>query len=63
MKLWHEVAYDVNATNWSDYPLLTDEFVLFVDWLDIDVLDGDLEKSIPLWKLEILQSKGLLPTT
>ncbi|MCM3130609.1 MULTISPECIES: hypothetical protein [unclassified Paenibacillus] len=65
MKLWHEVTYAINATVWSKYPLLSEllseDFVLFVDWEGLDVTKGELEKSIPLSKRKMLKSKGLLP--
>jgi|GEM_PF-6119607 len=59
MALWQEVAYTVNETDWSDFPLLSEDFVLFVDWEGLDIIE--LEKSIPGHKMEILGSKGLLP--
>ncbi|MOA59034.1 hypothetical protein D3C78_1835570 [compost metagenome] len=61
MKLWQEVAQAVNETNWSQYPLLSNDFIVYVDWEGLDVIDGDLEASVPLLKLEVLRSKGLLP--
>lgn len=61
MKLWQEVAYSLNETNWSDYSMLTEDFIVFVDREGLDVTNGELEKSIPLVKLELLRSKGLVP--
>lgn len=62
MRLWKEVAYDLNeTTNWSDYSRLTENFVVFVEWEAMDVMSGDLQESIPPAKLEVLQSEGLAP--
>lgn len=58
-KLWQEVAYALNEMIWSDYPLLTENFVVFVDWEGMDVLNGGFEESVPLTKLEMLRSEGL----
>lgn len=60
-KLWQEVAYALNEMIWSDYPLLTENFVVFVDWEGMDVLNGGFEESVPLTKLEMLRSEGLFP--
>ncbi|MCP1182946.1 hypothetical protein [Paenibacillus sp. 1781tsa1] len=60
--LWKEVAYSLNEkTNWSDYSIMTDNFVVFVEWEAMDVMNGDLQESIPPAKLEVLQSEGLAP--
>ena len=44
MKLWQEVAYSLNETNWSDYSMLTEDFIVFVDREGLDVTNGELEK-------------------
>lgn len=63
MSLWKEVAYALNEkTNWSDYSILTENFVVFVEWEAIDVMNGDLQESIPHAKLLRLQSENLAPT-
>ncbi|WDQ35128.1 hypothetical protein PTQ21_13205 [Paenibacillus marchantiae] len=62
MSLWKEVAYDLNeTTNWSAYSGLTENFVVFVEWKAMDVMNGDLQESIPSAKLEVLQSEGIAP--
>lgn len=55
-----EVAYQLNCLNWSEIIPITDDFVIFSEWLSIMVKDGDLTRSIPSEKLLILKSKGLL---
>ncbi|MBY0118000.1 hypothetical protein [Paenibacillus xylanexedens] len=63
VSLWKEVAYALNEkTNWSDYPILTENFVVFVEWEAMDVMSGDLQESIPPAKLLSLQSDRLAPT-
>ena len=63
VRLWKEVAYALNEkTNWSDYSNLTENFVVFVEWEAMDVMNGDLQESIPSAKLRRLQSEELAPT-
>lgn len=63
VRLWKEVAYALNEkTNWSDYSNLTENFVVFVEWEAMDVMNGDLQESIPSAKLRRLQSEKLAPT-
>lgn len=57
-----EVAYALNEKmNWSDYSILKENFVVFVEWEAMDVMNGDMQESIPPAKLEVLQSEGLAP--
>ena len=61
-RLWQEVAYELNVTtNWPEYSKLTDNFVVFVEWEAMDIMNGDLHASIPASKLELLQLEDLAP--
>ncbi|MCP1135222.1 hypothetical protein NKT34_18135 [Paenibacillus polysaccharolyticus] len=60
--MWQEVAYELNVTtNWPEYSKLTDNFVVFVEWEAMDIMNGDLHASIPASKLELLQLEDLAP--
>ena len=60
-RLWQEVAYELNeTTDWSDYSRLTDNFVVFVEWEAMDVMNGDLHMSMPSAHLKFLQAEGLV---
>lgn len=61
VKLWQEVAYTVNESNWFLHPVLTEDFIVFIDWSGMDIVNGDLEECVTPTKLEIIRSKGLLP--
>jgi hypothetical protein len=54
-----DVAYQLNSLDWSAILPVTPDFVIFSDWEDIDVENGDLHRSIPPDKLAILKESGL----
>lgn len=54
-----EVAYQLNSLDWSGILPVTIDFVLYSDWEELDVENGDLERSIPKEKLTILKEFGL----
>jgi hypothetical protein len=54
-----EVAYQLNALDWSEIIPITDDFVVFSEWLSIMVKDGDLARSMPPEKLLLLKAKDL----
>ncbi|WP_150272881.1 hypothetical protein [Paenibacillus tepidiphilus] len=54
-----EVAYQLNSLDWSRILPVTTDFVLYSDWEELDVENGDLERSIPKEKLIILKELGL----
>lgn len=58
-QLWFEVAQELNGQEWGGLPV-TDDFVIYVDQEDLNVKKGDLSKSIPPHKIDILQANGLL---
>ena len=55
-----DVAYQLNHKNWDNTIPVTDDFVVYSDWDDIDVENGDLKRSIPDEKIKLLKEKGLL---
>lgn len=55
-----EVANKLNTYNWSDIIPTSDDFVVYSDWESIDVSQGDLVKSLPQEKIEILVEKSLI---
>lgn len=61
VKLWQEVAYAVNERDAFHNEMLSDDFIVFVDWEGIDVTGGELEANFPPSILDRLRSKGLLP--
>ncbi|AKG35297.1 hypothetical protein [Paenibacillus durus] len=60
MKFWQEVAYSLNESDWSEYLPVTDDFVIFVDWEEVDFAQGEHLQGIPEHKQEILRAKGLI---
>jgi hypothetical protein len=55
-----DVAFQLNQKNWDNIIPVTDDFVVYSDWDDIDVENGDLMRSIPDEKIKLLKEKGLL---
>lgn len=55
-----EAAKQLNTYNWSDIISISDDFVVYSDWESIDVANGDLARSIPREKIDILVEKGLI---
>ncbi|MCA0757065.1 hypothetical protein KP806_18545 [Paenibacillus sp. N4] len=55
-----EVAYQLNTVDWNDLLPVTRDFVLFSEWEAIDVENGDLIRSIPKDKLQLLIDQGLV---
>ncbi|WP_342431335.1 hypothetical protein [Neobacillus sp. FSL H8-0543] len=55
-----EVAKELNTFNWNEILPLTEDFVVYSDWEAIDVSNGDLLRSVPKEKIEILINKGLI---
>jgi hypothetical protein len=55
-----EIAYELNNYDWSGVIPTTDDCVVYSDWESIDVNNGDLIRSIPRTKYELLEAKGLI---
>lgn len=55
-----ELAQEFNQYNWSEILPITDDFVVYSDWEAIDVINGDLERSIPKEKFNIIKDKQLI---
>ncbi|SOC44246.1 hypothetical protein [Ureibacillus acetophenoni] len=55
-----ELAQELNQYNWSEILPITEDFVVYSDWEAIDVTNGDLERSIPIEKLNIIKDKQLI---
>lgn len=56
----YEIAYELNNLDWSGMIPTSDDFVVYSDWESIDVDNGDLVRSIPRKKYELLEKKGLI---
>jgi hypothetical protein len=54
-----EVAYQLNCISWNDIFPVTQDFVVYSEWEAIDIEGGDLVRSIPVEKLQVLRGKGL----
>ncbi|OPH50022.1 hypothetical protein BC351_36625 [Paenibacillus ferrarius] len=54
-----EVAYELNSFDWSGVLPITSDFVIYSEWEAIVVEDGDLTRSIPTEKLQLLKEQGL----
>jgi hypothetical protein len=57
-KLWYEVTQQLNREDWGKYPLLTDDFVFFVDEEGLDI--KKLAQSMPPEKIDLLRARGLI---
>ncbi|WP_078555940.1 hypothetical protein [Bacillus alkalicellulosilyticus] len=55
-----ELAQEFNKYNWNEILPITDDFVVFSEWEEIDVINGDLKRSIPKEKLNKLKDKNLI---
>ncbi|QJD83284.1 hypothetical protein [Cohnella herbarum] len=55
-----EIAYELNNYDWSGIIPTSDDFVIYSSWEAIDVINGDLTRSIPKNKYELLESMGLI---
>ncbi|MFE5322204.1 hypothetical protein ACFQ88_26360 [Paenibacillus sp. NPDC056579] len=61
-RLWYDVVQELNLQDWSGILPITDDFVIYVDEEALNVKKGDLAKSIPSNKVDVLYAKGLLST-
>jgi hypothetical protein len=59
-KLWGEVAFELNLHAWGHVLPITNDFVIFAAYDELNISEGDLERSIPEEKILMLKNIGLL---
>lgn len=55
-----ELAQEFNNYNWNEILPITYDFVVYSEWEAIDVINGDLKRSIPKEKFNRLKDKNLI---